>query len=485
MNVTEPIRRHAGITPDAAAFVRSNGQVVSYAAFERAVDAVASRALALGLQPGQCATLSLPDLYQQVVVALALARIGIAHGPPALPDGVAGVALIDDGAAPAGPARAIALDDLWVIPVGEEVAPVAMHAGGAATWMYCPTSGTAGVPKFVPISHEISLRRARARIPTAATIGGGRGLAATRLASFLGPRTSYGFSSALLVLHGGGAVVQPTVVLDEMREWFARSGVNYLIASPIALHKVLQALPGPIENTLETIEVGGGSLAHVVYADACARLCANLSMGYGFTECGRVASGPMKEVQDRGGGVGYALPGVQLRVVDESGTTLAPGREGLLCVRSESAAHGYLDAPAAEAQVFRDGWVCPGDRAVVEADGYLRILGRADDIINIGGVKVQPQAIEKVMVALGDVQEAAVFEVERGLGLPVLCAAVVASAPMDVEAYHRRCREQLGARAPVIIMHLAELPRNEMGKVRRTELAAAVLVHKGWQPKTP
>ncbi len=479
INVTEPIRRHAEATPDAPAFIGNDGVVVSYSAFDRAIDAVAARALARGLVPGQVARVSVADLYAQLVVALALARIGVAHGPQGLPAHAVALEIVDDAATATGEVRSIASDDLRR-DAGDGAAPVVMQPGGTRPWMYCATSGTGGARKFVPFSHALSLRRARARVSTAAAMGGGRGLAATRLASFVGPRTSYGFSSALLVLHGGGAVVQPTLVVHEMRDWFARSGVNYLITSPAAIHKVLRALPGPIANTLETLEVGGGALPRDVYEDASARLCGHILMGYGFTECGRVASAPMKTVQERMGGVGFALPGVEIRVVDEKGTVLPAGQEGWLCVRSESAASGYLDAPAEEAEVFRDGWVRPGDRAILEADGYLRILGRADEVINLGGVRIQPQALEAELLALGNVREAAVFGVDRAAGLPVLCAAVVPSAPMDAQAFHRRCGDKLGQWAPVVILHVEELPRNEMGKVQRSDLAAAVLAHKGW-----
>ncbi len=480
MNVTEPIRRHAASIPDAPAFVRHGGEVVSYARFERTIDTVARRALALGLAPGQCAVLAAPDLYRQVVVALALARIGVAHGPANLPERFPSAAILAAGAPYSGSARRIALDDLWI--GGGDTAPVVMSAGGAATFMYCPTSGSTGVPKFVPISHEISLRRTRMRPATG--IGDGRGMAATRLASLVGSGTSYGFNSALFVLHGGGAFVQHPSGNRAVRDWLAQSGVNYLIASPITLQKTLQALPGIIRNTLETIEVGGGSLSRSIYDEACARLCASITMGYGFTECGRVASAPMREVQDRNGGVGYACPGVEVRIVDAAGVTLPPGSEGLLSVRSAASARGYLDSPAEEAKVFRDGWVHAGDRAILEADGYLRITGRDDESINLGGVKVQSQAIERALLALGGVREVAVFGVARPDAPLALCAAVVPSATLDAQAYHRRCREHLGTRTPMVIMHLPELPRNEMGKVQRAELVAAVLHHKGWAAGT-
>ena len=475
MNVTEPIRRFANATPGAPAFVTRAGQPVDYAQFERTIDAVARRALALGLRPGQCAALATASLYRQLVVALALARIGVAHGPMYLPDRVVTMAIADDSVAYDGNARRMSLDEVWAEPAGD-AAPVEMFADARAHYMYCPTSGTTNAAKFVPLSHAISLGRSQARVSNVAAVGGGRGIPATRLACFVGPGTSYGFSSALLMLHGGGAVVEPTFVAEEMPGWFARSGANFLIASPIAIQKVLQAMPaGFIPNTLEVIEVGGAALSRPAYEEARARLCLNITMNYGLTECGRVASVPMHVVQQRLGGVGFAYPGIELRVVDEEDRPVPPGEEGLLCIRSGNSAHGYLDNPAATALVFRDGWVYPGDRAIVEADGYLRILGRADDVINRGGAKVHPQALEDAMLALGDVQEVAVFAVEHGAGVPSVCAAVVSADTMDADAYHQRCRERLGANAPALIVHLKELPRNAMGKVQRNDLAKMVL----------
>jgi acyl-coenzyme A synthetase/AMP-(fatty) acid ligase len=475
VNVTDPIRRFARATPGAPAFVTSAGQPIAYDHFDRTIDAVARRALALGLQPGQCAALASASLYRQLVIALALARIGVAHGPISLPAHVVNVAIADGNVAYGGNARRLDVDEIWAESAAD-AEPVAMFAGGDATYLYCPTSGTTSTPKFVPLSHAISLGRSQARVATAAAVGGGRGIPATRLASFVGPGTSYGFSSALLMLHGGGAVVEPTFAAEEMPGWFARSGVNYLIASPIAIQKVLQAMPaGFIPNTLELIEVGGAALPRPVYEEARARLCLGITMNYGLTECGRVASAPMHVVQQRLGGVGFPYADIELRVVDEHDRPVPPGEEGLLCIRSGSNARGYLDHPAATALVFRDGWVYPGDRATVDADGYLRVLGRADDVINRGGAKVHPQVLEDAMLALGDVQEVAVFAVEHGAGVPSVCAAVVPAAAMDADAYHQRCRERLGASAPALIVHLPELPRNAMGKVQRNDLAKMVL----------
>ena len=93
----------------------------------------------------------------------------------------------------------------------------------------------------------------------------------------------------------------------------------------------------------------------------------------------------------------------------------------------------------------------------------------------VGGIKMNPQAVERALLALADLREAAVFGVHDDHGRTVVCAAVVPNGTLDADEFHARCREQLGSRAPVFVMHLRELPRNAMGKVQRNELARMAL----------
>ncbi len=126
--------------------------------------------------------------------------------------------------------------------------------------------------------------------------------------------------------------------------------------------------------------------------------------------------------------------------------------------------------------MFRDGWVYPGDRGVLERDGTLRVVGRADDVINRGGAKIDPNAIESALLGLANLTEVAVFGASDGAGMTSVCAAVVSAAPLDVPAFHARCRAALGARAPAFVMHLPELPRTASGKVDRAALAHMAVV---------
>ncbi len=298
-----------------------------------------------------------------------------------------------------------------------------------------------------------------------------RGTAQARQACLIEPTTSYGFTSCLTVLHAGGAVLEPNLDAADIPGWVARSGVNTMILSPIALSKVVDVLP-PVRRShaVDIVEVEGGALPAQVLAATRERLSPQVFMNYGSTECGRVAGAAASALAGIHGAVGYAYPGVELRVVDEAGHALPPGAEGELAIRSARSVASYYDDPAASARVFRDGWVYPGDRAVLRDDGLLVITGRTDDVINMDGVKFNPQVIEDAMMALGGLREVCVFAVANDAGVTSLCAAIVPTRPTHADAFHEQCRRALGNHAPTFIMHMDALPRNSNGKVMRPEL---------------
>jgi len=474
MNASEPIRQQSLRAPDAVAYVSGRGAATTYATLERTIDAAARRLLALGLGAGQTAALATGDLFRYLVAALALARIGVAHAPITLPGHLTDVALIDAGAQDNRATRSLAFAAFWPddprAPASD--APLRMHAGGAATFMICPSSGTTGTPRFVPLSHNLALRRALGRATAIAIAGGAADAdsAALRQACLIGPGSSYGFSSHLYALACGGTVLEPDHV-ERIAAWIVASRVNRLILSPAALEIILRALPTePMPNVLEQIEIGGATLRPHVYAAARERLCANIVVNYGLTECGRVAGATAETAQRTPGSAGYAYAGVTIEIVDDADRPVPPGAEGAIRIRSDRNASGYVGDPERSAATFRNGWVYPGDRGALDPDGLLRIAGRTDDVINRGGVKVSPAEVEGVLMTLAALSEVAVFGVPGDDGVPVVCAAVVPAARFDADAFHARCRERLGLKAPALIMHMRELLRNANGKVLRSEL---------------
>jgi len=98
---------------------------------------------------------------------------------------------------------------------------------------------------------------------------------------------------------------------------------------------------------------------------------------YGQTEAtARLSYLPPDRAEDKAGSIGIAIPGVELRVVDEHGRELPPGEVGELVARGQNVTPGYLDEPAETAAILRDGWLWTGDLAYRDADGLLRVEGR-------------------------------------------------------------------------------------------------------------
>lgn len=467
MNCSAPIRRNALITPDATAILRSDGSEISYAALDRTLDALGHRIRELGLRPGHAAAIVTGDAHRYLVVLLALARIGVTGAAGGLPPALAEVVLSDYAPGTVNHPRVVQLDELWpAAGFAGDIQPVPMHTDDAAIFVLSASSGTsAGMPKFAPVSHDLMTARTAGRVMHPPFPAG------SRHCCFVSAFTGFGLTSMLRTLTMGLTVVEPNPDGGRLAAWLVASRVSHITISPIGLQKILDALPAQgVACDVRTIEISGGILPLSTYQLAQRRLPAMVIVSYGSTETGNVASAPYAAVAGRPDAVGYAFPGITVQVVDADGNPLPAGQEGILRIRSPSTTNSYRGNDTASARVFRDGWVYPNDRAILDNDGLLRVTGRTDDVIVIEGVKVNPQAVEEMLMRLADLREVTVFGVPDATGSPVVCAAIVPNAPLDREAFHALCRERLGARAPVFIMHLKELPRNAMGKVQRTEL---------------
>jgi malonyl-CoA/methylmalonyl-CoA synthetase len=193
---------------------------------------------------------------------------------------------------------------------------------------------------------------------------------------------------------------------------------------------------------------------------------------YGMTEIGMALSNPLHGRRVPGH-VGLPLPGVEVQLVDDEGRRVPRGTPGEIEVRGPTVFLEYLNRPEATREAFRDGWFRTGDVAVLEDGGY-RILGRKSvDIIKTGGYKVSALEIEEVLREHPDIRECAVVGVQDPEWGERVCAAVVVrpGAWLDAESLRAWARERLAPyKIPTRVLALAELPRNAMGKVTKTEL---------------
>jgi malonyl-CoA/methylmalonyl-CoA synthetase len=183
-----------------------------------------------------------------------------------------------------------------------------------------------------------------------------------------------------------------------------------------------------------------------------------------------IASNPY-DGERRAGAVGLPLPGVSVRVADaETGEILPQGEVGVVEVKGPNVFKGYWRNPEKTAAEFRaDGFFITGDMGLLEPDGYLRLVGRAKDLIITGGLNVYPAEVEAVLDDREDVAESAVIGVPHpDFGEAVVAVVKPAGGAFEPEAVRAALRQELaGFKVPKAVLTLEALPRNTMGKVQK------------------
>jgi malonyl-CoA/methylmalonyl-CoA synthetase len=195
---------------------------------------------------------------------------------------------------------------------------------------------------------------------------------------------------------------------------------------------------------------------------------------YGMTETNMITSNPY-DGERRAGSVGFALPGVSVRIADfDSGAPIRPGEVGVIDVKGPNVFSGYWRMPAKTAQEFRaDGYFITGDLGSVDRDGYVHIVGRAKDVVISGGFNVYPKEVESEIDAIEGVLESAVFGAPHADFGEAVTAAVVPrpGAALAEQAILSALAGRIAKfKTPKRVILVDSLPRNAMGKVQKAAL---------------
>lgn len=473
-------RRRAGA--GAALLERPSGWRMTYGDAERLAAATAGVLARAGVRPGDRVLCSVHKSPGALVAYLATLRLGAVFLPvnPAYTEAefahIAGdaepaVVIADPGRArPAAAGGAVwhTMDATGAGSLTEaaEAAeaggagagsggqePAAVEAGSAAVLLY--TSGTTGRPKGALLTHSNLAANAETL------------------------RSAWGFGAddrllhALPVYHAHGLLVGVNVTMATgcSMLWLDRFDAGAVVEGlpsatvfmgvPTYYSRLLEN-PGLDRERCRSVRLfvsGSAPLPAAVFAAWEDRTGRRILERYGMTETLMITSNPLHG-ERRPGTVGPPLPATEVRVVD-----------GEVQVRGPSVFAGYWRRPVQE--FTRDGWFRTGDLGVVEPDGYLRLAGRAKDLVISGGLNVYPKEVEDVLDSLEGVEESAVVGVaDADLGEAV--AAVVVARPgarLDGDVVRREARARLaGFKVPKSVHVVAALPRNAMGKVEKEQI---------------
>ena len=461
----------ARAAPDRPAFIRADGPV-GYGPLTRQVRALAAQFLRAGLAPGDAVGITLADDWTHILCSLALIRLGCRQvglpwrDPAPLREGQARriglVAIIADAPEHALGGAALLRPD----PAAAACAPDAPDSLPPIGYgeLVMATSGTTGRPKLM-IAREPMLLDQAARIA-------GFGAVFLHRPSFDGNHSKRLSYRSLVT--GGTEVLAHDLPARDLAALVARHGVSRIHLAPKDLAALPDALGAASWPAGTTIVTTGTRVPQTVRRDVQGRLRCALQVVYGTTEAGIVSIAGPHDHEDHADSVGRILPGVAAEALDDAGTPLPDGQDGLLRFRTPALVAGYLDDPEADAEYFRDGWFHPGDVGRRLPGGVLLVAGRADDRMTLGVIKIFPAEIEAVAEGFPGVAECAAYPMASAAfgDIPVL--AVVPREGFDAAALLAHCRARLGLRAPRRVVVVPALPRNAQGKVLRRELAGTV-----------
>ena len=226
--------------------------------------------------------------------------------------------------------------------------------------------------------------------------------------------------------------------------------------------------------------IAGGTALHAAVATRWRIMTGTpLAEGYGLTETSPIVSFNPMDDRAQPGSIGMPVPGTDVLLVDGEGKPVPFGQPGELIVRGPQVMQGYWQRPEDSAETLQNGWLFTGDVAVLQEDGFLRIVDRKKDLVLVSGFNVYPNEVEDALAKLDAVLEAAVVPIPDPRTGEAVRAYVVRNPDYDGELTKediiRHCKGLLtDYKVPKSIILRDELPKSPIGKILRKDLKAEV-----------
>ena len=337
------------------------------------------------------------------------------------------------------------------------------------------TSGTTGQPKGAMTTHGQTLR---AFTDWSDVVGLQHGDRYLVVAPFF---HGFGYKAGWLAGLITGATILPHAVFDAGAV-LARIGPDQvtMLPGPPALYQAMLNHPDLSKHDISSLRLavtGAASIpVSLIYQMRNELGFETVITGYGLTEATAIATmcrydDPPETIARTSG---RAIPGVVVRVVDDTGATVASGTPGEVVIQGYNIMRGYLNEPEETATAIdEDGWLRTGDIGVMDSAGYLAITDRKKDMFIVGGFNAYPAEIDNTIRQHSDIADVAVIGVpdqrmgEVGMAFVVLCA----DAELDEASLITWCRDRMANfKVPRRISFLDALPRNAVGKVQKFKL---------------
>ncbi|KJS45739.1 MAG: AMP-dependent synthetase [Roseovarius sp. BRH_c41] len=486
MNIGIWLERAARAWPAREALFQGVDVVADYAGFDRAAREVAGGLMAQGVVAGDRVAIFMGNAPEYLLALYGIWYAGAAavpinaklHGAEAawiIADAGAAVVLADAARREALAAEGVAAQ---AVARGEAVAEVETRAPEDLAWLFY-TSGTTGRPKGVRITHRMLVAMSLSYL---ADVDEVTGADATLYAAPMSHGA--GLYAMVHVLRGARHVCPASGGFDEAEIFdLARHHDRvHMFAAPTMVKRLTARarVSGETVAGLRSVVYAGGPMYLADILEAVEVFGPVFLQIYGQGECPMAITALSRvDVADRShprwrerlASVGRAQSVGEVRIADETGAEVPPGEVGEILVRGDAVMPGYWQNVAASEKALRGGWLWTGDLGRMDGDGYVTLQDRSKDMIISGGSNIYPREVEEVLLTHPSVIEVAVvgqMDAEWG---EIVVAFVVCDGELDEAALDAHCLNQIARfKRPKRYIAVAELPKNNYGKVLKTEL---------------
>ena len=486
------------------------GKTLTYEELNTKVSRFAAQLYGLGVRPGDRVAVALPNCPQHIIAVTAILRLGataVEHNPlytayelrSQFLDHGAKVAVVFDRQAetfttavlsiPIGPIKSkrkelskpapgtISFSSLIATPQ-QAVPTPQVEPEDTAIMIY--TSGTTGEPKGVPLTHRNIVSVLTAGLSWLENWGAveEKVLAILPLFHIYGFALNYG----LPLTCGGQMVLVPAPKPELYQPAITKTRPTVLPGVPTLYDRIIDwALESNADlSSIHTSISGAATLPAPTIERWEQATGGRLIEGYGLTETSPILAGNPLDGSRRPGYIGLPFPNTDIRIAnpENPAETMPFGEPGELLARGPQVFSGYLNKPEATEHAFHEDWFRTGDMAVMEEDGWIKLVARIKEIIITGGFNVYPDEVEQVMREHPDITDIAVVGRPREDGSEdvVACVTLRDGAALDPDGMKEYARERLTRyKVPRTFYHFEELNRDQTGKVRRREVQETLM----------
>lgn len=393
-------RRIAAENPEFPAIIREH-RVITHSDFWQAVRSFAFRLRSEGVTTGSLVALNSADMLVSLATVFASSLLGsrfVVAGKLLAKSKILQPTHFFRSPEVTGSKRRKfkLIDDSWMPSAHTRALPddFVEYSSPDADWLYLHTSGTTGRAKCIALSERMVRDRT-------AAVAADFPFQQTTLGTTFSATSRPFFARAIATLMNAGAIMNSA----NLNLW-TKAGVNLVCGSPLQIVKFLDGIS--LTPRVARIEVSGAKLPE----EAALVLLNNFNLVvdvYGAAETSKTFENTvMRDPEGRIIKKGQRLDS-EVEIVSTQGHPCKAGDVGSVRVRNPYMVHGYQNAPDATAKSFRDGWFYPGDIATWGENGELVIIGREDDVINIGGYKMNAGMLDMLFSAVPGIREAIAF----------------------------------------------------------------------------